>query len=48
LPESPPEPRQVKTNQPNGDASQPKRVESYGVANPITEVLERMKIELLV
>jgi hypothetical protein len=26
----------------------PKRIESYGVANPISEVLERLKIELLV
>jgi hypothetical protein len=26
----------------------PKRIESYGVANPITEVLSRLKIELLV
>lgn len=26
----------------------PKRIESYGVANPISEVLDRMKIELLV
>jgi hypothetical protein len=28
--------------------AQPKRIESYGVANPISEVLERLKIELLV
>jgi hypothetical protein len=27
---------------------QPKRVENYGVANPISEVLERLKIDLLV
>jgi hypothetical protein len=26
----------------------PKRIESYGVANPISEVLDRLKIELLV
>jgi hypothetical protein len=29
-------------------ANRPKRIESYGVANPISEVLERLKIELLV
>jgi hypothetical protein len=29
-------------------ADAPKRIESYGVANPISEVLDRMKIELLV
>lgn len=29
-------------------ASKPKRIESYGVANPISEVLARLKIELLV
>jgi hypothetical protein len=29
-------------------ANQPRRIESYGVANPISEVLERLKIELLV
>ncbi|HEY0404188.1 MAG TPA: hypothetical protein VGC89_00565 [Pyrinomonadaceae bacterium] len=29
-------------------ATKPKRIESYGVANPITEVLERLNIELLV
>jgi hypothetical protein len=28
--------------------NQPKRIENYGVANPISEVLERLKIELLV
>jgi hypothetical protein len=28
--------------------SQPKRIESYGVANPISEVLDRLKIDLLV
>jgi hypothetical protein len=27
---------------------QPKRIEGYGVANPISEVLDRLKIELLV
>jgi hypothetical protein len=29
-------------------ADRPKRIESYGVANPISEVLDRLKIELLV
>lgn len=29
-------------------AKNPKRIESYGVANPISEVLERLKIELVV
>jgi hypothetical protein len=28
--------------------SKPKRIESYGVANPISEVLDRLKIDLLV
>jgi hypothetical protein len=28
--------------------TKPERIESYGVANPISEVLERLKIELLV
>lgn len=28
--------------------NQPRRIESYGVANPISEVLDRLKIELLV
>lgn len=28
-------------------ANKPKRIESYGVANPISEVLDRLKIELL-
>ncbi len=31
-----------------GDSNTPKRIESYGVANPISEVLERLKIELVV
>jgi hypothetical protein len=30
------------------DAGKPQRVESYGVANPISEVLDRLKIDLLV
>ena len=29
-------------------ANRPRRIESYGVANPISEVLDRLKIELLV
>lgn len=29
-------------------ADKPKRLESYGVANPISEVLDRLKVELLV
>lgn len=29
-------------------ADKPRRIESYGVANPISEVLDRLKIELLV
>lgn len=29
------------------ESNQPQRVEGYGVANPITEVLDRLKIELL-
>jgi hypothetical protein len=28
--------------------NKPQRVESYGVANPISEVLDRLKIDLLV
>jgi hypothetical protein len=48
LPESQTTPAPLETNQPDSAASRPKRVESYGVANPISEVLERMKIELLV
>ena len=28
--------------------NKPKRIEGYGVANPISEVLDRLKIELLV
>jgi len=34
--------------QPTPPANAPKRVEGYGVANPISEVLDRLKIELLV
>ena len=29
-------------------ANRPKRIESYGVANPIAEVLDRLKVDLLV
>jgi hypothetical protein len=32
----------------NPATNKPKRIESYGVANPISEVLDRLKIELLV
>lgn len=32
----------------NQSAVKPQRIESYGVANPINEVLDRMKIDLLV
>jgi hypothetical protein len=28
--------------------AKPQRIENYGVANPISEVLDRLKIELLV
>jgi len=30
------------------DPGQPKRIEGYGVANPISEVLDRLKIDLLI
>ncbi len=33
---------------PAGGVDKPPRIEGYGVANPISEVMERMKIELLV
>ena len=33
---------------PNTNADQPQRISGYGVANPISDVLERLKIELLV
>ncbi|HEX8492540.1 MAG TPA: hypothetical protein VF658_06835 [Pyrinomonadaceae bacterium] len=50
------EPTETQPARPNTEASvgidaatnKPKRIESYGVANPISEVLERLKIELLV
>jgi hypothetical protein len=32
----------------NSATNKPERIESYGVANPISEVLDRLKIELLV
>ncbi len=41
--ESPEPPRAL----PNTEADAPKRIENYGVANPISEVLHRLKIELL-
>lgn len=31
----------------NPDAAEPRRIEGYGVANPISEVLDRLKIDLL-
>jgi len=34
--------------QPDPAAAPPKRVEGYGIANPIAEVLDRLKIELVV
>lgn len=33
---------------PDDEAGVPRRVESYGVANPISEVLERLNIELVI
>ena len=33
---------------PNTNAAPPRRVEGYGVANPIAEVLDRLKIELVI
>jgi len=45
LPETQPELRKVKNL---SAASQLKRIESYGVANPISDVLDRLKIDLLV
>jgi hypothetical protein len=35
-------------NQTNAASNKPQRIESYGVANPICEVLDRLKIDLLV
>jgi hypothetical protein len=35
-------------NIPAPDADPPQRIENYGVANPISEVLDRLKIELLI
>jgi hypothetical protein len=32
----------------DSDTDKPQRIEGYGVANPISEVLQRLKIELLV
>jgi hypothetical protein len=46
-PGSTPPPAQDESNQPN-PAARPPRIEGYGVANSISEVLERLKIELLV
>lgn len=35
------------SSQPKPGADEPKRIEGYGVANPISDVLDRMNIELL-
>ena len=40
--------QQPRTEATNPNAAPPKRVEGYGVANPIAEVLDRLKIELVV
>jgi len=42
--------QQPRTPAPNKetDANPPRRVQGYGVANPIAEVLDRLKIELLI
>lgn len=49
LPESPPVPSNTKTATGIDSATErPKRIEGYGVANPISEVLDRLKIDLLV
>lgn len=48
LPESLSKSPESEQNRRTESADAPKRVESYGVANPISEVLDRMKIELLV
>jgi hypothetical protein len=49
LPESLPVPSNTKAVAGIDPATdRPKRIESYGVANPISEVLDRLKIELLV
>jgi hypothetical protein len=40
--------QQPRTAPPNTEAAAPKRVEGYGVANPIGEVLDRLKIELVI
>jgi hypothetical protein len=36
------------SNLPPNKIHNPRRIEGYGVANPISEVLDRLKIELLV
>lgn len=44
-PESTPLPAESESDQP---AEKPTRIEGYGVANPISEVLDRLRIELLI
>jgi hypothetical protein len=48
LPESLRNLPKAETNEEIDPANKPKRIESYGVANPISEVLDRLKIDLLV
>jgi hypothetical protein len=49
LPESLRPPSNTKpVTETDSPTERPKRIESYGVANPISEVLDRLKIELLV
>ncbi len=48
LPESVTTPNQIAAPKVAQLAVKPERIESYGVANPISEVLERLKIDLLV
>lgn len=48
LPESVEVPNKAATVAADPAAVKPHRIESYGVANPISEVLDRMKIDLLV
>jgi hypothetical protein len=47
LPESLRNLPKAETNEEIDPANKPKRIESYGVANPISEVLDRLKIDLL-
>jgi len=43
-----PEPGDRLAATPDAGADKPKRIEGYGVANPISEVLDRLKIDLVV